>query len=235
MNANQYAKQYDQAGFKLCVIHPGTKAPQYPSWEQNPIAPHRIPANRGLGLLHVQSRTVAIDLDDLEQATHWFDVEGIDLRALLDDDDALQVVSGKPNRAKLIYRLPVECAPLGTKKVKDGSGRMLIEMRCASSTGSSLQDVLPPTIHPETKQPYKWGGNGDYTRLSVLPDSVIKLWQSLNDTARAGAFDSSTPAVNQTRPSHALHLVDTIHEGGETIGCTSAQATWCDKGSPYAM
>jgi hypothetical protein len=214
MNTTQYAKQYDQVGFKLCVIHPGTKAPQYPRWEQDPIAPHLIPTNKGLGLLHVQSRTAAIDLDDLEQASHWFDAKGIDLKALLDDDDAVQVVSGKPNRAKLLYRLPEECAPLGTKKVKDSSGRILIELRCASSEGKSLQDVLPPTIHPETKRPYQWGGKGDYTRLPVLPDKVKKLWQTFNDMPLASAFSSRTPSVNQTRPSLALHWVDTISEGG---------------------
>jgi hypothetical protein len=204
MNATQYAKQYDQAGFKLCVIHPGTKAPQYPSWEQNPIAPHRIPANRGLGLLHVQSRTVAIDLDDLEQASHWFDAQGIDLRALLDDDDAVQVVSGKPNRAKLIYRLSKECAPLCTKKVKDGSGRMLIELRCASSTGSSLQDVLPPTIHPETKQPYAWGGAGSFDCLPELPLQLLELWRELTDYPPEHA--ATTPPK--------LELMGCIPEGG---------------------
>ena len=231
MNVTEYAKHYDQAGLKLCAIRPGTKYPNYPRWEQNPIEPQRLRHPYGLGVLHVQSRTAAIDLDDLEQANHWLDARGVDLRALLDDDDAVQVVSGKANRAKLLYRLPEGCPPLVTKKVTEG-GKMLIELRCASNEGKSLQDVLPPTIHPETKQPYQWGGNGDYTRLPVLPDSVIKLWQSSNDTAQACVFDTSTHAVNQTLPRHALHLVDTVHEGGRNEWLYKRAGDMVGKGMP---
>jgi hypothetical protein len=111
MNVTEYAKHYDQAGLKLCAIRPGTKYPNYPRWEQNPIEPQRLRHPYGLGVLHVQSRTAAIDLDDLEQANHWLDARGVDLRDLLDDDDAVQVVSGKANRAKLLYRLPEGCPP----------------------------------------------------------------------------------------------------------------------------
>lgn len=171
MNTREFAQKYEDAGFKLCVIHPGKKAPIYARWEQTPIPAHRVSDDKGLGLLHVQSRTASVDVDDLEQAHHWLETRGIDLGALLDHDGAVRIISGKQNRAKLIYRLPNERDPLPTKKITDRKGRVLLELRCASSTGSSLQDVLPPTIHPETKQPYTWGGNGSFEDLPVCQTS----------------------------------------------------------------
>jgi RecA-family ATPase len=114
----------------------------------------------------------------LEQAHHWLQSRGVDLEAFLQGDDAVQIVSGKPNRAKLLYRLPVGVEPLPTKKVTD-QGRVMFELRCASGAGASVQDVLPPTIHPQTQQPYAWGGAGSFKRLPVLPPPLLKLWREL--------------------------------------------------------
>ena len=204
MNAREFAQTYDDVGFKLCVIHRGSKAPRYPHWEQQPIKAFRIQPNYGLGLLHVQSRTCALDVDDLEQTHHWFESKGIDLGSLLERDDAVRVNSGKQNRAKLIYRLPNGRDPLTTKRITSREGRVLFELRCASSTGSSLQDVLPPTIHPETMKPYAWGGAGSFKCLPELPAQLLELWQEL--------IDHPPGAQNNAPPK--LELVGCIPEGG---------------------
>ena len=210
MNTREFAQKYEDAGFKLCVIYPGKKAPIYARWEQTPIPAHRVSDDKGLGLLHVQSRTASVDVDDLEQAHHWLETKGIDLGALLDQDDAVRIISGKPNRAKLIYRLPNGRDPLPTKQITDREGRVLLELRCASSTGSSLQDVLPPTIHPETKQPYTWGGNGSFEDLPVLPDELLTLWQGLIERPQSIDAMGKSPAPTPSQ----LTLVDRISEPG---------------------
>ena len=46
----------------------------------------------------------------------------------------------------------------------------------------TVQDVLPPSIHPSTKQPYRWAGHGNWTRLPVIPQPLLDLWQSLQST-----------------------------------------------------
>ncbi len=189
MDANTFAAQYDAAGFKLCAIAPGSKGPRYPNWEKHPIRLDQVSA-QGLGLLHVQSRTCALDVDDLEQSSVWLESQGIDLRELLDGDEAVQIRSGRANRAKLLYRLPDGVPPLATKRLSTKDGAAMLEFRCASNDGASLQDVLPPTIHPESKQPYQWAGNGDFSKLPTLPQSLLDVWTNLG-----GIAQSSPPSL----------------------------------------
>jgi hypothetical protein len=173
----QFAKQYIECGFSLCPIAKGSKGPKSGGWQNNPLVQNMI-GDHGLGLIHALSRTCAIDLDDLQAAEAWLGARGIELRDLLADDDAVQIVSGRPNRAKLVYRLPEGVQPLITKQIKH-NGAMILEFRCASSNGTGCQDVLPPTIHPKTGAEYQWGGAGDFTKLPDLPDALLKVW--LND------------------------------------------------------
>ena len=49
-----------------------------------------------------------------------------------------------------------------------------------------MQDVLPPSIHPDTGRPYEW--IGDFTEIPPLPDALRQLWHELAaaPTARDG-------------------------------------------------
>lgn len=185
LTAVDYAAQYEALGWKLCAITPGTKAPKYKDWGKHPISPEAI-GLRGIGLIHVLSRTCAIDIDNLHEAAAWLANHNVDLNDLLIDDDAVLIDSGRPNRSKLLYRLPDSVEPLPTRKVKNPNGQMVIEFRCAPSIPGSdaMQDVLPPTIHPETGKPYQWGGNGSFTDLPTLPESLLNVWLGLEDKAQ---------------------------------------------------
>ncbi|MCA1854439.1 DUF3987 domain-containing protein [Massilia oculi] len=185
----QFAKQYmEECGFSLCPIAKGSKGPKSKGWQNKPLTQNMI-GDHGLGLIHTLSGTCAIDLDDLQAAEAWFGARGIELRDLLADDDAVQIISGRPNRTKLLYRLPEGVKPLVTKQIKS-NGAMIIEFRCAPSDGDGCQDVLPPTIHPKTGAEYKWGGAGDFTKLPVLPDALLNAW--VNDAAPVAILNSST-------------------------------------------
>ncbi|MES2017010.1 MAG: bifunctional DNA primase/polymerase [Pseudomonadota bacterium] len=186
------AVSYAEHGFKLCRIKKGSKEPQGKAWQNNPINPQEA-GDHGLGLIHALSRTCAIDLDDLKNAQGWFAAKGIDIGDLLDGDDAVQIKSGRANRAKLLFRLPADLALLNTVKIKNSDGSMMIEFRCASNGGSGIQDVLPPTVHPNTGRPYEWAGAGDYRNLPTLPASLLALWQSLG-TAEVRASNTKTAA-----------------------------------------
>lgn len=204
--SREAADLYSLAGLKLCAIDKGSKGPKYPQWEQNPIHPGQI-HGQGLGLLHAQSGTCAIDVDDLSESITWFSARGIDLVGLLNADDAVQIQSGRPNRAKLLCRLPDGEVALPTRQLKTEAGASMVEFRCASSTGSSLQDVLPPTIHPETGQPYRWGGAGDITQLPELPGQLHALWKDLAQEPAA-----KVPKV----PLSTSALTGNIPEGGRS-------------------
>lgn len=178
MEVREIAADYDACGFKLCAVAPGSKGPRYKDWPTKPVAPHDF-GDSGIGLIHALSGTCAIDLDDLVGAEAYLSAHGIELRELLHDDDAVQIRSGRPNRAKLLYRVPEGVSPLQTVKVKGSNQQMVIEFRCASSDGSGIQDVLPPTIHPDTGAPYEWAGAGDFHNLTFIPEKLLSHWRGL--------------------------------------------------------
>jgi hypothetical protein len=62
--------------------------------------------------------------------------------------------------------------------IKEDS-KTILEFRCATRKGLTVQDVLPPSIHPETQQPYTWGGKGHYSQIPVIPEEILILWKLL--------------------------------------------------------
>jgi hypothetical protein len=56
--------------------------------------------------------------------------------------------------------------------------------------------VLPPSIHPETRQPYHWAGHGHWTRMPVIPQALLDLWNGMltQDKERTIATDGSVDA-----------------------------------------
>jgi hypothetical protein len=171
-------REYVEAGWSLCIVPPGTKGPTYKRWNERPIDAETAEGIDGAGLLHVQSGTCALDIDDLPAARLYLAERGVDVDALLAAQDAVRISSGRIDRAKLLYRLKT---PLRTCKPA-GSG---IELRCATTAGKSMQDVLPPTIHPDTHRPYEWLFAepllGDWRTLPAIPATLKAAWKSLID------------------------------------------------------
>lgn len=182
------AADYAASGLALVSIPPGKKGPVNRGWNlrKNAIVePAKVRSLQGnIGLAHVYCKsgpTAVLDIDDMAQSIRWLEQRGIDVQALLDADDAVQIVSGRPGRAKLLYRLPAGIAPLATHVVKaaqpDGSQITVLEFRCASRDGLTMQDVLPPSTHPDTGQPYAWGGKGHWQAIPEIPGSMLDVWQ----------------------------------------------------------
>src|ERR1700675_4421960 len=168
--------EYVQHGWTLCAIARGKKAPTAPQGNTRPVPPEAADGLDGAGLLHALSGTCAIDLDNLTAARAWLAERGVDIDALLNADDAVQITSGRPNRAKLLYRMK---RPLRSFKPK-GSG---LELRCATAEGKSVQDVLPPSIHPDTGKPYAWAGGllSDWQALPAIPANPLNVWREMTD------------------------------------------------------
>jgi hypothetical protein len=202
-------RQYVEHGWKLCRIREGEKGPRYKRWN---YPGEEIPLNQveylaGAGLMHAYSGTCAIDIDDIDKARVMFAEHGVDLDALLEAPDSVQISSGRLGRAKLLYALD---EPLYTCMKHDEHKAMVFELRCSSRTERTTQDVLPPSIHPKTKKPYEWKYGdpliGDWRRLPPLPDNVRALWVKLGG---AGVVKhepvSDVPPVEQEAPSSELH------------------------------
>lgn len=118
---------------------------------------------------------MSLDIDNWSLAEPWFASHGVDLGDLFTSPDAVHIKSGVPNKGKLLFKIPV---PMVHYVVRD-EGETVVEFRCMNSTGGSLQDVLPPSIHPDTGSPYTWHGN--FKDIKVAPEVLLELWQSLLD------------------------------------------------------
>lgn len=206
------AKEYVRHGFALVPIPVGGKRPLRKSWQKRAMAitteadAAGLDGN-GIGLLHAWSRTCAIDVDDWQACAEWFEARGICLASLMMADDAVQI-RGRPERAKLLYRLPEAVDWLPYLKVAGGK----LELRCANNAESSQQDVLPPTIHPETGQPYEWGGAGDWRNLPALPEAVLDVW--LQVVAEQAPAAPRPPSSDQ---SGVIGAFNSAHDPGEIL------------------
>jgi hypothetical protein len=193
-------QQYVQHRWALCIIPKGAKAPDYPRWNERPIDLETAGGIDGAGLLHVQSGTCALDVDDLPAARLWLAERGVDIDGLLNAKDRVQISSGRVGRAKLLYRLKT---PLRTIK-PPGSG---VELRCATAGGKSVQDVLPPSVHPDTKKPYVWVFDepllGDWGRVPPIPATLKAAWLDLL---------ADSPAPQPTNGGHVDVALNALHQ-----------------------
>lgn len=212
-------RDYLLFGWKLCNIPPGNKGPVGTAsmgWQKKAKAitdPAMGPAMAGAGLLHAWSGTCALDIDKFNVAESWLAERGVDLKALLTARNCVQISSGREGRYKLLYLLP---EPMASKKLapykalSPNTGKEqtyhALELRCANADGESVQDVLPPTIHPGTGRPYEWvyGDDicGDWRNLPQMPESLLALWHSSLEAA---------PQVGPTAPAGATQIeIDTL-------------------------
>jgi Virulence-associated protein E/Bifunctional DNA primase/polymerase, N-terminal/Primase C terminal 2 (PriCT-2) len=172
-----------QCGWALVPIPKGQKGPISAGWnlKQNTVMrledADRLTGNIGLAHAYCSHPTAVIDIDSLEHARLWLANHNIQLDELLDADDAVHIVSGRANRAKLLYRLPPNTEPIATKKITNpDDGSTILEFRCASRNGLTVQDILPPSTHPETGQPYQWGGKGSPNLVPIIPLPLYFAW-----------------------------------------------------------
>ena len=178
MNVENYCSKL---GWYLVTIPAGSKGPTSFGWqkpekalsdpdaarlyyEQNP--------NHNVGLLHGASGTCAVDIDHVENTKLILEELGIDFSELM--QLAPQII-GRENRGKLIFKAPPD---LITHKISwpvEGDPRkteVVFELRAGS-----VQDVLPPSIHPDTGRPYAWAGRSVWDGLPELPPQLLTLWK----------------------------------------------------------
>jgi len=173
------AVQYVASGWALVPIPAGTKGPTSKGWNtrENCITSaedaRRLRGN--IGLAHAYSGTCALDIDRLDEARAWFTLNGLDIDRYLAAPDRVGIKSGRPNRAKLLFRLPT---PRVSASVRVGKVEV-VQFRCASATGRTLQDVLPPSVHPETRDAYEWDYDDlvtDWREPPPMPAELLALW-----------------------------------------------------------
>lgn len=212
------AIDYVAVGMAITDIPKGKKGPTTKGWNKaenvitDAIAAATLTEN--IGLAHafcMPAPTMALDIDDLPKARAFLFDYGIDLDLLLDADNAVQIASGKKDSRKLLFRLPEGISPIPTKQITDPeTGDMVLEFRCASANGLTVQDVLPPSIHPETGKPYQWAGKGNWRAIPTIPSALLTVWQSLlkpTATKPRGSWSNAGDSSEVTLPPETVqHL-----------------------------
>lgn len=176
MNLSDWAIAYTELGFPLVPLRPLSKAARYPQWNQQPLTTpvqaqahwRRYPEDN-IGLLHLH--TAVLDVDDWGAAREVFEVAGIAVEELLEGF----CVEGKKGVKPLFRRPPGELSTRALSWAEGWGRRNIFELR----TGL-VQDVLPPSIHPDTLMPYGWRPRvpQSLAELPEMPGSVLTLWQN---------------------------------------------------------
>lgn len=209
---------YIRHGWSLVPIPSGTKGPRTQGWNLRGNALQTqadLPQGYGIGLAHAYSGTMAFDIDNWDATL----AQGIDLHALYDAPDAVSIHSGRPGHGKLLYAMPFGLALPSKKVVVDSV--TVYELRCATAGGLTVQDVLPPSIHPDTMQPYRWAGNGNWMRLPTIPQSLLDIWQSLLETDKVRNID-----INENSDVSW----EEIRQAVETIPADCSRDEWINVG-----
>ena len=208
-------------GFALVSIPFGQKRPIRKSWNTREKVIDSIDKvsqlfGMNIGLAHAfctPNATCSIDLDDVIRATEWLSDREVDLATLINAPDTVGIVSGKANSFKLIYRLPDGLKALASKAITGPGGKMMLEFRCSTKSGKTVQCVLPPSVHPSGSK-YRWVGAGSILSLPTLPDCLLQIWlELLKQTLckeRLNAVPIVTPETprQETMLRHQLTFVD---------------------------
>jgi hypothetical protein len=133
---------YNHLGINLVALHPKTKQPIKFNWNQEKKS-DKIKRHQNVGVKLSFSGLCCFDIDDLKQFKKLSEKGGY--WKLI--QQGTQYTSGKKNRLKILFR----CKPLKSMPLGAGTG----EFRCTTEIGLTLQDVLPPSKHPEGTK-YKW-------------------------------------------------------------------------------
>lgn len=184
---------YIRHNWSLIPIPPNTKGPATPGWNRKENAlksQNDLPVGYGIGLAHAYSGTMALDIDYWERAEEELKKHDICLKSLYEAPDAVTIKSGKPGHGKLLYAMPFNAALRSKKIIRDKI--TIFELRCATANNLTVQDVLPPSIHPETKLPYQWGGLGHWTRLPLIPQSLLNFWNELLNEEKQRNIETDT-------------------------------------------
>ena len=198
-------------GFALIEVPRGEKGPASSGWNlpENAItAPEDIVKLEGknVGLAHaycIPKPTCAIDIDDYRRARQWLSENGVDLKSELLKPTSLVLASGKRQSIKLLFKMPEGSLPKPTRQIMSADNTVILEFRCATRTGTTVHDLLPPSVHP-TGSSYRWIGHGSLIDLPTIPNKLFDIWHSLDETAQKNHQQKLSSATSGSPRDRAL-------------------------------
>ena len=220
-----YAASYvRQFGMAIVPLPPRTKRPLTENWGNDVITdPDQARAyyekhpDWNMGAALGPSRLCSFDVDDIDATRLIFEEFGWDLDAMMQ----YPTIQGSPGGFRVMFRVPeginLQYHALSWPKQDGSRGRFTVwEIRAADT--QQRQDVLPPSIHPDTQRPYVWLTKPKADEgLPTPPDFLLQMWQhwdKLKPQFQAvcpWAEKPQHPARKPAAPPRADSVIDTYN------------------------
>jgi putative DNA primase/helicase len=189
-----FARAYiDKYHLAIVQIEPGRKFPTHEGWNKPggwfadsgaAIAFYERHPAWGMGAVLAPSGLCSLDVDNVLESRSVLGEFGIDVDKLAQQ---YPTIVGRPDHCRVLFAVPPSAA-LGRKALiwpnsSDPAKRhVLFELR-----GGDVQDVLPPTIHPDTRKPYIWHTrpNGCFPEMPEEMAAIWRNWQIFKPQAQA--------------------------------------------------
>jgi len=189
-----YAERYTQRyGMKLLPLKPGSKLPKQKDWgdTETPAAYWEQYPQDNIGLNLGASGFCSLDIDCLESFALILEEYGLPIDSL----DQYPTIKGASKGKRLVFKLPegmsLPYVKLNWPKKDDPKKQYTVfELRSAEAGGKARQDVLPPSIHPDTQEPYTWEVQ-PASPWPTPPDWLIAIW---------GAWEAFKPQFKEVCP-----------------------------------
>jgi putative DNA primase/helicase len=198
--------------------------------------------DHNMGALLEDSRIVSFDVDGLDATRHICAELGFVYEAML--EGALRI-QGRDGRDKALFAAP-EGAALGAHKLvwpartRDEKPITVFELRAGR-----VQDVLPPSIHPDTGKPYIWRvkPNGGFPPLPAELWELWRNWPSYFDMlAELCPWAESKPKPSPKRGREGVSIIaayNQAHDVRELLGAhgykPKGKQRWLAPGSESGM
>lgn len=211
-----YAERYtEKFGMHLVPLKEASKLPLLSDWGNktlnDPLSAVKYwtenPAHN-IGVSLGDSGFCSFDIDCLESVKIIMEEFGIPVEEL----NAFPTVKGASKGTRVMFRVPeglelpyckltwpLEEQPTDAKVVKRFT---VLELR-ASTSGKQRQDALPPSIHPDTNEPYKWlvQPMDDWPEPPPWLLAIWGAWDDFKPQMQEACPWVSAPAPRQEAPS----------------------------------
>tara|TARA_R110001599_G_C12263644_1_gene660602 strand:- start:178 stop:2133 length:1956 start_codon:yes stop_codon:yes gene_type:complete len=205
MSPSEAAIEYNKLGYQICDWIPkrgaDPKSPTKRNWG-TPSDPEAVSDHAQIGLLHAQSRTLMVDVDDVLLGTEKLKDLGLDIDNMPGDPPCL-TGSGKP---KYLYAMPENHSyRVKTYQGMCGEGTILEFRTAAPGSGKQVMDILPPSRHHRGRN-YQW--KSQLSPWDILPECPQAILDELEeDKANHGGEHTDEPSMSLEEATEALRHI----------------------------
>ena len=183
--ASWYARKYvEKYGMKLVPIQPKQKHPsgaRAKNWGNNLLdTPEKAEEfytenpDWNMGAELSGSNLCSLDIDCHESLMTILDEFGISEKEL----QGYPTIQGSPKGRRIVFRVPAGIELKYTKLTwpeKENRKKRYTVFELRAATDKQRLDVLPPSIHPDTEEPYRWLEQPQ-TDWPTPPEWLLTIW-----------------------------------------------------------